>query len=63
MIGDFLHLLADGGSFPESSPRGWQENLRNANSGLIDQQRNATGIVPGSRHLVLDGAVMNGDWR
>ncbi|MGQ7114528.1 hypothetical protein ACUOFC_52785, partial [Escherichia sp. TWPC-MK] len=55
MIGDFLHLLADGAFFSGTIPPWLAEENTNANiQGLIDEQRNATGIVPGSRHLVLE---------
>ncbi|MBW6098005.1 hypothetical protein HT118_06370 [Escherichia coli] len=48
MIGDFLHLLADGAFFSGTIPRGWQKKIRSPIfRGLIDEQRNATGIVPG----------------
>ncbi|RIE97015.1 ATP-dependent helicase [Shigella dysenteriae] len=65
MIGDFLHLLADGAFFSGTIPPWLAEENTNANiQGLIDEQRNATGIVPGSRHLVLERCRDEiGDWR
>ncbi len=65
MIGDFLHLLADGAFFSGTIPPWLAEENTIANiQGLIDEQRNATGIVPGSRHLVLERCRDEiGDWR
>lgn len=65
MIGDFLHLLADVAFFSGTIPPWLAEENTNANiQGLIDEQRNATGIVPGSRHLVLERCRDEiGDWR
>lgn len=65
MIGDFLHLLADGAFFSGSIPPWLAEENTLANiKGLIDEQRKATGIVPGSRHLVLERCRDEiGDWR
>ncbi len=64
MIGDFLHLLADGAFFPGLFPWLAEENTNANIQGLIDEQRNATGIVPGSRHLVLERCRDEiGDWR
>ncbi|HBA6994959.1 TPA: ATP-dependent helicase [Escherichia coli] len=65
MIGDFLHLLADGAFFSGTIPPWLAEENTIANiQGLIDEQRNATGIVPGSRHLVLERCGDEiGDWR
>ncbi|MFP1462950.1 hypothetical protein ACLB1E_21230 [Escherichia coli] len=40
---------------------GW---IRSPIFGLIDEQRNATGIVCGNHHLVSSGVVMKmADWR
>lgn len=65
MIGDFLHLLADGAFFSGTIPPWLAEENTVANiQGLIEEQRNATGIVPGSRHLVLERCRDEiGDWR
>ncbi|HDP9547233.1 ATP-dependent helicase [Escherichia coli] len=65
MIGDFLHLLADGAFFSGTIPPWLAEENTIANiQGLIEEQRNATGIVPGSRHLVLERCRDEiGDWR
>ncbi|TLI99340.1 ATP-dependent helicase [Escherichia sp. E4694] len=65
MIGDFLHLLADGAFFSGNIPPWLAEENTLANiQGLIDEQRNATGVVPGSRHLVLERCRDEiGDWR
>ncbi len=45
-------------SFRDYSPVVGRRKYDRQYSGVIDEQRNATGIVPGSRHLVLNGAVM-----
>ncbi len=59
MIGDFLHLLADGAFFSGTIPPWLAEENTNANiQGLIDEQRNATGIVWGVAIWSSNGAVM-----
>ncbi len=52
-------------SFPGLFPPWLAEENTIANiQGLIEEQRNATGIVPGSRHLVLERCRDEiGDWR
>ncbi|ENB4451826.1 ATP-dependent helicase [Escherichia albertii] len=65
MIGDFLHQLANNEFFAGNIPP-WlaEENTRANIQGLINEQRNATEIVPGSRHLVLERCRDEiGDWR
>ncbi len=50
--------------FRDYSPWLAEENTNANIQGLIDEQRNATGIVPGSRHLVLERCRDEiGDWR
>lgn len=59
MIGDFLHLLADGAFFSGTIPPWLAEENTIANiQGLIDEQRNATGIVRVVVILSSNGAVM-----
>ncbi len=59
MIGDFLHLLADGAFFSGTIPPWLAEEKTIANiQGLIEEQRNATGIVPGVAIWSSNGAVM-----
>ncbi len=45
-------------SFRDYSPVVGRRKYDRQYSGVDDEQRNATGIVPGSRHLVLERAVM-----
>ncbi|MBW6055211.1 hypothetical protein HTZ85_24295 [Escherichia coli] len=65
MIGDFSSFAGGWRVLFRTIPRGWQKKNTNANiQGLIDEQRNTTGIVPGSRHLVLERCRDEiGDWR
>lgn len=67
-IGDFLHTLAGESFFSadvkQIPPRLTEENTLANLRGLIDEQRNATGVVPGSRHLLLERCRdESGDWR
>src|SRR5699024_12443521 len=58
---DPLHRLM---RFPYTTLFRSEENTNANSQGLIDEQRNATGIVPGSRHLVLERCRDEiGDWR
>ncbi|MGC6744599.1 hypothetical protein ACP0HM_06835 [Escherichia coli] len=65
MIGDFSSFA--GGwrvLFRDYSPVAGRRKYDRQYSGLIEEQRNATGIVPGSRHLVLERCRDEiGDWR
>ena len=69
LIGDFMHALADEAFL--ASPNALalpglshDENALANIKGLIEEQRSATGIIPGSRHLVLERCRDEmGDWR
>lgn len=69
LIGDFMHALADD-AFLSSPDKltlpglSHDENALANIKGLIEEQRSATGIIPGSRHLVLERCRDEmGDWR
>ncbi|STK89303.1 ATP-dependent helicase [Escherichia coli] len=64
MIGDFFICWRMARSFSGLFPVAGRRKYDRQYSGLIDEQRNATGIVPGSRHLVLERCRDEiGDWR
>ncbi|SFE57699.1 ATP dependent helicase, Lhr family [Phytobacter palmae] len=69
LIGDFMHALADNAFFASPDTLALpgvshDENALANLKGLIEEQRNATGIIPGSRHLVLERCRDEmGDWR
>jgi ATP-dependent Lhr-like helicase len=68
LIGDFMHALADDAFFlPDKLTLPGLSHDENALAnikGLIEEQRSATGIIPGSRHLVLERCRDEmGDWR
>ncbi|XPE44408.1 hypothetical protein ACNKHV_10380 [Shigella flexneri] len=50
-------------SFPGLFPVAGRRKSDRRPRGLIEEQRNATGIVPGSRHLVLERCRDEWDWR
>lgn len=69
LIGDFMHALADE-TFAGTTDAPLLPGLRHDENAianiksLIEEQRNATGIIPGSRHLVLERCRDEmGDWR
>ena len=69
LIGDFMHALANETSLraanaPTLPGLSHDENALANIKSLIDEQREATGIIPGSRHLVLERCRDEmGDWR
>ncbi len=69
LIGDFMHRLADGSFFAHPQLPGFSDDATSDNAllnirGLVEEQKNATGILPGSRHLVLERCRDEvGDWR
>lgn len=69
LIGDFMHALADNAfltaaNAPTLPGLSHDENALANIKSLIEEQRDATGIIPGSRHLVLERCRDEmGDWR
>lgn len=63
-IGDFIHTMSDDNAELRLSPRLRDDNVLSNIKGLIDDQKNATGVLPWSRHLVLERCRDEmGDWR
>lgn len=63
-IGDFIHMMSDDNANQQRSPRLCDDNVLSNIKGLIDDQKNATGVLPWSRHLVLERCRDEmGDWR
>ncbi|HCB2205134.1 TPA: ATP-dependent helicase [Citrobacter farmeri] len=63
-IGDFIHKMSDDNAELRLSPRLRDDNVLSNIKGLIDDQKNATGVLPWSRHLVLERCRDEmGDWR
>lgn len=63
-IGDFIHSLSDDNAELQLSPRLRDDNVLSNIKGLIDDQKSATGVLPWSRHLVLERCRDEmGDWR
>ncbi|HHE5697401.1 TPA: ATP-dependent helicase [Citrobacter amalonaticus] len=63
-IGDFIHTLSDDNAERQLSPRLRDDNVLSNIKGLINDQKNATGVLPWSRHLVLERCRDEmGDWR
>lgn len=63
-IGDFIHTMSDDNAELRLSPRLRDNNVLSNIKGLIDDQKNATGVLPWSRHLVLERCRDEmGDWR
>lgn len=63
-IGDFIHTMSGDNAELRLSPRLRDDNVLSNIKGLIDDQKNATGVLPWSRHLVLERCRDEmGDWR
>ncbi|HFS5807400.1 TPA: ATP-dependent helicase [Citrobacter farmeri] len=63
-IGDFIHTMSGDNAELQLSPRLRDDNVLSNIKGLIDDQKNATGVLPWSRHLVLERCRDEmGDWR
>uniref|UniRef100_UPI0006D5474E MltR family transcriptional regulator n=1 Tax=Citrobacter amalonaticus TaxID=35703 RepID=UPI0006D5474E len=63
-IGDFIHTMSDDNAERRLSPRLRDDNVLSNIKGLIDDQKKATGVLPWSRHLVLERCRDEmGDWR
>ncbi|MCC8284531.1 ATP-dependent helicase [Escherichia fergusonii] len=64
MTGDFLQAASNENFYVNLPPWLAAENVINNIKSLIDEQREATGVVPASRHLVLERCRDEmGDWR
>lgn len=63
-IGDFIHAMSEDNAELPLSPRLRDDNVLSNIKGLIADQKNATGTLPWSRHLVLERCRDEvGDWR
>lgn len=63
-IGDFMHAMSEDNAELPLSPRLRDDNVLSNIKGLIADQKNATGVLPWSRHLVLERCRDEvGDWR
>lgn len=63
-IGDFIHAMSEDNAELTLSPRLRDDNVLSNIKGLIADQKNATGALPWSRHLVLERCRDEvGDWR
>lgn len=63
-IGEFIHAMSDSSAVQRLTSRYHDENVVSNIAGLIEDQKNATGIVPWSRQLVLERCRDEmGDWR
>ncbi|HCD1255537.1 TPA: ATP-dependent helicase [Citrobacter amalonaticus] len=63
-IGDFIHAMSEDYAELPLSPRLRDDNVLSNIKGLIADQKNATGALPWSRHLVLERCRDEvGDWR
>lgn len=63
-IGDFIHAMADDNITQPPSSQLTDDNVLTNIKGLLEDQKKATGILPWSRHLLLERCRDEmGDWR